>query len=226
MSTEKNSAPTGCDGCNKSHIWYGFHIVMWSGINVRKDITKFKCHKYFGGTFPFSIWCTVIVWHQKHSRLHFMFVQAGKRSQSYDGTKKVPTRSMSVKLSLIGEPFTKNTLDWRLIVGCYCLTYKTQDFICCSSGKKISIVEWWNEGSTKSTVCEIVFDWGSTYLEMKVPIIIGDKAVALFTNKVQPIHVWNIGTIRVPTKSTVCEIVLDWETLTKNILYFLREKRT
>ena len=82
------------------------------------------------------------------------------------------------------------------------------------------------EGSTKSTVCEIVFDWGSTYLEMKVPIIIGDKAVALFTNKVQPIHVWNIGTIRVPTKSTVCEIVLDWETLTKNILYFLREKRT
>ena len=45
-----------------------------------------------------------------------MFVQAGKRSQSQnDGTKKVPTKSMSVKLSLIGEPFTKNTLDWKLI---------------------------------------------------------------------------------------------------------------
>ena len=60
---------------------------------------------------------------------------------------------------------------------------------------------------------------------MKVPIIIGDKAVALFTNKVQPIHVWNIGTIRVPTKSTVCEIVLDWGSIDKEYFVFLEGKK-
>ena len=59
---------------------------------------------------------------------------------------------------------------------------------------------------------------------MKVPIIIGDNAVALFTNKVQPIHVWNIGTIRVPTKSTVCEIVLDWGSIDKEYIECLEGK--
>ena len=47
----------------------------------------------------------------------------------------------------------------------------------------------------------------------------------IFSNKVQPIHVWNIGTIRVPTKSTVCEIVLDWGSIDNEYIVFLEGKK-